>query len=234
MLKLRLRSLVLVCLGFLLAVGVHLDWSSAQESPPPALPLPPGAQVVPDALLDCVDGLKDYPDRYILLSASAVVKGETLHYYTIGVNRLDREAEAFEGDARTPPPEKRYWETTVSVNDKGECQVLVARNQPFQTLQAFMPRVVARDLALQRIKQYVDEDHGIKKLQAAINQVSEAQTFLNRHRPTGAPVYESVTYAPEMVWALKQVGVKVPSNIPVYPEPKADPKIDTTPARGAP
>ena len=225
---LQLRSLVLVCLSFYFAVGLQLDWSAAQESPAPVQPLPAGAQTVPDNLLDCVSGLKAYPDRYIFLSTSAVVKGKTLRYYTIGVNRLDREAAGFEGDARTPPPAKQYWETTIAVNEAGECRVLLARNQPFQTLQEFMPKSAARQLALQRVKGYVDEDHGLKKLQAAINQLSEAQTFLNRHRPAGAPVYESATLAPEIVWAYKQVSVKVPSNIPVYPELKETP--NTTPS----
>lgn len=214
MMKRWQQFICLFCLGVVLSVASSgLNMAQAQEAQTPTAQ----TQEV-DSFLECVPELKDYPDRYILLHTEY----EGLHYYTIGVNRLDRVAEEAEGDARTPPPEKRYWEVTLSVNPKGECTVLVARNQPFDTLMEFMPKEAAYQLALQRIKRYVEEDKGTRKMQEQIDRLSKTQASFDQRSQRYGSSYPIVTLAPEIVWAYQQVGINVPKNIPVYPEPKQD------------
>jgi len=195
------RFLLFVCLGLGLVLAPTLTRAqSEQPFPDPSM--------VSDAFLSCVPELKDYPDRQVFFSTTF---GDYA-YYTLAVNLSSLVTEAAntgaEGGLETyVPPEKRYWEVTVSFDRTGHCLVVVP-HYPSRTysLLEFMPETPAHQLALQRLKHEIQLFGGTEAL---VRQLQEMATD-----PNAGPL------SPERAWALQQVGIALPGGLKVAPVPQ--------------
>ncbi|OLP17455.1 hypothetical protein BST81_16835 [Leptolyngbya sp. 'hensonii'] len=164
----------------------------------------------PAALFPCLPALKQYPDHYIL----AQVKQPATSYYYIAVNQYRPEL-YIEGSPAVPEAQQ-YWEAMIASTRNGQCQVLLGRNQYYQTLLAFLPQPIAQQFALVRLQREIQATGGVARVQAALNQeVSNDLAFRGRRG-------NQVTYpiAPEKAWAYQQLGITLPPGAVVMPEPK--------------
>jgi len=196
------RFLLLVCLGLGLALSPTLTHAQSAEQPFP------DPSMVSDAFLSCVPELKDYSERQVFFSTTF---GDYA-YYTVAVNLSSLVKEATNTGAEGGldsyvPPEKRYWEVTVSFNRVGNCLVIVPRypSRAYSLLE-FMPETPAHQLALQRLQHESQLFGGTGTL---VRQLQEMAVDPN----AGA-------LSPERAWAFQQLGVALPKGLRVAPAPK--------------
>lgn len=128
------------------------------------------------------------------LFASHTTEQDT--YYLIGIYQPPQPHSPDEA----PPP--TYEETIVKL-DKLGCLVIVPKEKIGEvSLTEFVPESVARSLSLQRYQKAIEEVGGKEKYQQVWNE--------------GDVEAGDVSYLfPEDAWALKQLGINVPSNVRV-------------------
>lgn len=195
-----MRFLLFVCLGLGLALAPTLTRAqSVQPFPDPS--------TVSDAFLSCVPELKGYPERQVFLSTTF---GDYA-YDTVAVNLPSLIVEASNTDAEGGlesyvPPEKRYWEVTVSFDRIGNCLVVVPRypSRAYSLLE-FMPETPAHQLALQRLQHEIQLFGGTEALARQLQEMAAAPN--------------AGSLSPERAWALQQVGLALPKGLKVSPVP---------------
>jgi len=162
-----------------------------------------------ETLAKCAPELNQFPNRNIL--ASTTYRGQT--YYIVATNQFQATTETEEieyGLGRIPPEKERYWEVVIALDPKKQCKLLKGREEFFGSLMNLMPREPARQLALQRARLTVKADGGIQKLQKKLN--TDAAGW-------NQPRADTYSLFPEDAWAYRQLGIKIPKQIPVEPEP---------------
>lgn len=130
----------------------------------------------------------------LMLVASAVNKDNT--YYLVGVDQ----ALQFASTDEAPPP--TYEETLVKLDNLG-CLVVVPKEKKVMvSLTRYLPESVARSLSLQKHRKKIVDAGGKQKFEQSFNDDRD-----------GAG---EITYLfPEDAWALKQLGINIPSNVRV-------------------
>jgi hypothetical protein len=109
-------------------------------------------------------------------------------------------------DDNTPLP-SNPWRLVISYGASSGCQALTTPDN--QSLSALLVPV-ARQLELQRYQKVVQQVGGIEAFKRAL--------FSFENDPHhGSDLPEQVRIAPESAWALKQMGIKLPSNWVVGP-----------------
>jgi len=128
------------------------------------------------------------------LLASTVDQDNT--YYLVGVYQALQPVTTDE----TPPP--TYEESLVKLDNLG-CLVVVPKEKTVMaSLTRYVPESVARSLSLQKHRKVIVEAGGKQKFEQSFNDDRD-----------GAG---EITYLfPEDVWALKQLGINIPSNVRV-------------------
>jgi hypothetical protein len=117
-------------------------------------------------------------------------------YYLVGVYQALQSVPINEA----PPP--TYEETLVKLDNLGCLVVVPKEKKVMASLTRYVPESVARSLSLQKHRKKIVDAGGKQKFE---------QSF-NEDREEGG---ETVYLFPEDVWALKQLGINIPSNVRV-------------------
>lgn len=107
-------------------------------------------------------------------------------------------------------PNDYPWETLI-VTEGERCENLIPMRSDVKTLTRFVPQPVANQLALARYQELLKTDVGKRLIRRQLTVITV---------PPGAPTdvdMDEYAIAPEDAWALKQLGIPVPSNFKVRP-----------------
>lgn len=144
---------------------------------------------IPKELYPCL------PKQAQKLKLLAYTKANDSSYYAVGVYQLPQ----YLNDSE---PQPEYQETLVKLDSIG-CSVVVSKEKNGAvSLIQYVPEKVARELSLQIYKQAIEEAGGKDNFQNLI---------LEDENQAGYISY----YFPEDVWALQQLGIRLPANIQI-------------------
>lgn len=130
----------------------------------------------------------------LILAASSITKQNT--YYLIEVHQTAQPLST----TKAPPP--TYEQTLVKL-DKLGCLVVVPKEKMGAvSLIQYVPESVARELSLQMYKKAIAQTGGKEKFQRLWNE-------------DDGEAGEKTYLFPENVWALQQLGIKIPSRVQV-------------------
>jgi hypothetical protein len=107
----------------------------------------------------------------------------------------------------------RYWESLVQ-RDRSGC-LLVKGEQDTESLSAYVSMEIAQQLTLQRYQRRIEEAGGLEAFQQGFSEYMR--------RSQGG---EAIYLAPESVWALQQLGVKIPEGTYQIRQPRTVPNFD--------
>jgi hypothetical protein len=188
-------------LVFVLITGISLTTACSVKATPTALSSPtnPTPKVtlvqtqvdnkIPKKLYACL------PKQVQKLKLLAHSNTNNSIYYLVGIYQLPQHFNGTE-----PPPE--YQETLVELDNIG-CSVVISKEKKGAvSLTQYVSEKVARELSLQTYKQAIEEAGGKDKFQHLI---------LEDENQAGYISY----YFPEDVWALQQLGIRLPANIQI-------------------
>jgi hypothetical protein len=108
----------------------------------------------------------------------------------------------------------RYWESLVQ-RDRSGC-LLVKGQQDTESLSAYVSLDIAQQLTLQRYQRRIEEAGGLEAFQRGFAEYMG--------RSSGGEV---VYLAPENVWALQQLGVRIPEETYQIRQPRTVPNFDS-------
>lgn len=130
----------------------------------------------------------------LMLAASTTIKQDT--YYLIEIHQAPQPL----SNTEAPPP--TYEQTLVKLDNLGCLVVVPKEKMGAVSLIQYVPESVARDLSLQMYKEAIAQAGGKEKFQRLFNEGDEE-------------VGDKSYLFPENVWALQQLGIRIPSHIQI-------------------
>lgn len=130
----------------------------------------------------------------LMLAASTTIKQDT--YYLIEIHQAPQPL----SNTEAPPP--TYEQTLVKLDNLGCLVVVPKEKMGAVSLIQYVPESVARDLSLQMYKEAIAQAGGKEKFQQLWNE-------------DDAEAGDKSYLFPENVWALQQLGIRLPSRVQV-------------------
>ncbi len=147
---------------------------------------------IPKSLYSCL------PKQIQKAELRAKTTANQTNYYLIGVYNQSQPL----NQEQAPLP--NYQESLVSSND-ASCEIIIPKDKlGMASMTQYVPKEVAYDLSLQSRRQAIARVGGRKKYQELLLEDEQ-----------GSTPGDHTIYFPEDIWALKKLGIKLPTNIKV-------------------